>query len=73
MSPASFPVLGLAALVSSPALYHGLVARTLPVEQMLTRYLIAVAVVWAACSVLSMLVGPAPSSGEAVARPDELG
>jgi hypothetical protein len=60
MSPASFPVLGLAAVVSSPALYNGLVTGSIPIEQMLTRYLISVAVVWAALSVLGMMVGSVP-------------
>jgi hypothetical protein len=60
MSPASFPVLGLSAVVASPALYNGLVTGSIPIDQMLTRYLITVAVVWAALSLLAMMVGSAP-------------
>jgi hypothetical protein len=70
MSPASFPVLGLAALAASPALYNGLVTKTLPMDQMLTRYLITVAVVWAALSVLAMMIGsPKPQPKSAVVQP----
>jgi hypothetical protein len=71
MSPASFPVLGLAAVAASPALYNGLVTHTLPIEMMLTRYLITVAVVWAALSVLAMMIGsgPKPAPESAVVQP----
>jgi hypothetical protein len=75
MSPASFTVLGPAALVSSPALYAGLVTHALPLDQMLTRYLVAVGVVWAALSVLAMLVGsptPTPVPVEAEDTPEQL-
>jgi hypothetical protein len=69
MSPASFPVLGLSAVVASPALYNGLVTGTIPIDQMLTRYLIVVAVVWAALSVLVMMVGSTPKPAAAEAAP----
>jgi hypothetical protein len=69
MSPASFPVLGLSAVVASPALYNGLVTGTIPIDQMLTRYLITVAVVWAALSVLAMMVGSAPKPAPVEAAP----
>jgi hypothetical protein len=72
VSPASFPVLGIAALVSSPALYHGLVDHSLPLDQMLTRYLVAAAVVWAALSLLAMMVGtPKPPAVVPVEDVDE--
>ena len=43
MSPLSSGVLGAATLVSSPALWLGLVDRTLPLDVALTRYLVALA------------------------------
>jgi hypothetical protein len=57
---ASAPVLGLAAVVSSPALYMGLVSGDLPLDVALTRYLVAVVIVWIALSSLAMLVGSPP-------------
>ena len=72
MSPASFPVLGLAAVAASPALWNGLVTRTLPVDQMLVRYLVAVAVVWAALSVLLMLIGSTPQPEPVESEPAPL-
>jgi hypothetical protein len=63
---ASGTVLGLAALVSSPALYQAY-AGGLPLDLALTRYLIAAVVVWAALSTLAALVGPAP--GRATEHP----
>jgi len=59
MRLASGTVLGLAAVVSSPALKRGLDGE-LPLDVTLTRYLIAVVVVWAALSVLGALVGEPP-------------
>ena len=60
MNLASAPVLGLAAVVSSPALYMGLVTGDLPIDVALTRYLVAVVVVWVGLSALAMLVGSPP-------------
>ncbi|HEY0775851.1 MAG TPA: hypothetical protein VGD51_17330 [Nocardioidaceae bacterium] len=60
MSPLSMPVLGGAALVSSPALWRALVEGTTPTEVALTRYLISVVICWAVLAFVSMLVGPAP-------------
>jgi hypothetical protein len=60
MNLASAPVLGLAAVMSSPALYMGLVTGDLPLDVALTRYLVAVVVVWVGLSVLAMLVGSPP-------------
>lgn len=60
MSPFSMPVLGGAAVVSSPALWRALVEGTTTTEVALTRYLISVLVVWAVLAFVAMLVGPAP-------------
>ena len=59
MRLASGTVLGLAAVVSSPALWQGLNGE-LALDVTLTRYLVAVLVVWAALSVVAALVGDAP-------------
>jgi len=70
MRLASGTVLGLAAVVSSPALWQGLNGE-LPLDVTLTRYLVAVLVVWAALSVFRALVGdaPRPQLDEPVAPP----
>ena len=60
MSPLSMPVLGGAALVSSPALWRALVEGSTPTEVALTRYLVSVVICWAVLAFVSMLVGPAP-------------
>ena len=62
MSPLSASVLGAATLVSSPALWLGLVDRTLPLDVALTRYLIAVVLCWAALSLVAAWAFPAPGS-----------
>jgi len=59
---ASGPVLGLAAVAASPALYQGFVTGELPVDTTLIRYLVAVVVVWAGLSLMAMLVLPSPST-----------
>jgi hypothetical protein len=56
----SLPVLGGAAVVSSPALWHALVEGTTSTEVALTRYLTSVAICWAVLAFVAMLVGPAP-------------
>lgn len=71
MSPLSLPVLGGAALVSSPALWRALVDGTTPVEVALSRYLVSVAICWAALAFVAMLVGPAPAPEREVATTDE--
>lgn len=68
MSPLSFPVLGGAAVVSSPALWRALVEGTAPTEVALTRYLVSVVICWAVLAFVAMLVGPAPAP-EAAAEP----
>lgn len=60
MSPVSLPVLGGAAVVSSPALWRALVEGTASTEVALTRYLVSVLVCWAVLGLVAMLVGPAP-------------
>lgn len=62
MNLASAPVLGLAAVAASPALYQGFVTGALPLDTTLIRYLVAVVVVWAGLSVMAMLVQPGPST-----------
>jgi len=57
-SPLSTGVLGAATLVSSPALWLGLVDRTLPLDVALTRYLIAVVLCWAALSLVATWAFP---------------
>lgn len=71
MSPLSFPVLGGAALVSSPALWRALVEGTAPTEVALTRYLVSVAICWGVLAFVAMLVGPAPAPDGAAEAPDE--
>lgn len=60
MSPLSLPVLGGAAVVSSPALWRALVEGTTSTQVALTRYLVSVAICWAALALVALLVGPAP-------------
>jgi hypothetical protein len=62
MSPLSTGVLGAATLVSAPALWLGLVDRTLPLDVALTRYLVAVGLCWAALSVVATWAFPDPGS-----------
>ena len=63
MNPLSPQVLGAATLVSSPALWLGLVDRTLPLDVALTRYLVALILCWAALSVVGSWAFPQPGSG----------
>lgn len=62
MSPLSTGVLGAATVVSSPALWLGLVDRTLPLDVALTRYLIALVLCWAALSLVASWAFPEPGS-----------
>jgi hypothetical protein len=57
-TPLSTPVLGAATVVSAPALWLGLVARSLPLDVALTRYLVAVVLCWAALSVVASFAFP---------------
>jgi len=60
VSPVSMPVLGGAAVVSSPALWRALVEGTTSTEVALTRYLVSVVICWAVLAFVAMLIGPAP-------------
>ncbi len=72
MSPLSLPVLGGAALVSSPALWRALVEGTTTTQVALTCYLVSVLACWMALSVVAALVGPAPQpEPAAVATTDD--
>jgi hypothetical protein len=62
VSPLSPQVLGAATLVSSPALWLGLVDQTLPIDVALTRYLVALALCWAALSLVATWAFPDPGS-----------
>lgn len=59
MSPLSAPVLGGAALLTSPSLLNVLQGVS-PVSVALTRFLISVGFCWMALELLSMIIGPAP-------------
>jgi hypothetical protein len=65
MSPLNGLVLGGAAVVASPALYAGLVERSMPLDTALTRYLVAVGVCWVLLSLLAELALP---SRDAIAK-----
>lgn len=67
MSPFSLPVLGGAALVSSPALWNALVDGATTTEVAMTRYLVSVVLCWVVLAFVSMLVGPAPKADPAAA------
>jgi hypothetical protein len=60
MSPLSPVVLVAAAVVSSPALWGGLVEQTTPMSVALTRYLLCIVLCWAALGLVVTLVGPPP-------------
>lgn len=60
MSPFSGAVIGGAAVVSAPALWSSLVTQTMPLDEGLLRYVIAVAICWVGLSIVAALVGPPP-------------
>lgn len=62
VSPLSTGVLVAATLVSSPALWLGLVDQTMPLDVALTRYLIALVLCWAALSLAATWAFPDPGS-----------
>jgi hypothetical protein len=70
MSPLSTGVIAAATLVSSPALWLGLVDHTLPLDVALTRYLIALVLCWAAMSVVAVWAFPEPGSVKVEPRHD---
>ncbi len=59
MSPLSAPVLGGAALLSSPAWWN-VAQGTSPASDAVFRFLVCVALCWVALEVLAAFVGPAP-------------
>ena len=59
MSPLSTPVLGAAALVSSPAWWNVLHGDA-PTSVAVTRFLVSVAICWLAIEIVAAVVGPAP-------------
>lgn len=61
MMPLSGWILGLAALLTSPALWSGLVAGTMPIDVALTRYLLTTAACWLVLSVVADLIWPSTS------------
>lgn len=70
-SPFSAPVLGLGALVSSPALYAALVEATLPLETAMIRFAVAAVVIWVGLSLLEALLestAPKEAPGETAPR-----
>lgn len=67
MIPLSGGVLTAAAVVSSPALWGGL-EGTMPIDQALTRYLIAVAVCWLVLAIVIDLTFPSSGSSSGAVR-----
>ncbi len=70
MSPLSAPVLGGAALVSSPALWSALVEGTSSPGFALSRYLVSVLVCWLALEAVGLLVGPMAAPEPSGTDPD---
>lgn len=64
MKPLSVPVLGVAAVLTAPALWSALVGE-LAVETAAVRYVVVAALAWAALSALALLVGPPPAGAGA--------
>ena len=62
MSPASGIVLGVAAIVASPALWNSLVAGSMPLNVGLSRYLVVVGVCWVLLSLIGGLLFPEPTA-----------
>lgn len=60
----SAPVLGGAALVSSPAWWAAFVEGTRGPDFALTRYLVSVLLCWLALEVVAMIVGPVERTAE---------
>ena len=57
MNLVSTPVVAASALVTSPLLWKGLVAGTMPMETTVTRFLMVMVGVWLAMSVVEMMIG----------------
>ena len=58
MIPLSGWVLAVAAVLTSPALWAGLVDGTMPLDVTLTRYLLACAACWVVLSMVADLIWP---------------
>lgn len=71
LSPVHGAVLGAAALVVSPAIWLALVAGTLPLQDALIRFLIAVPLCWVALNVVATWFLPSADTGGA-GTPGEL-
>jgi hypothetical protein len=69
--PLSLPVLAAAALVSSPALWRGLVEGG-SASVAVTRFLVSIGLCWVALSVVATLVGPPPRAEPAARDHDEV-
>lgn len=63
MSPLSGPVLGAAAVVTAPALWHAFVSGTQAPDVAMSRFLVAVVVCWAALSVVADFAFPVTGKG----------
>ncbi|WP_232680779.1 hypothetical protein [Nocardioides sp. R-C-SC26] len=70
MSPFSTHVLGIAAILASPALWQGFVTGEIGMDVAVTRYLIVLGVVWVGLSALAMLVGSPPAPAAATSEVD---
>ncbi len=58
MRPLSGGVLAVAAVLTAPALWSGIVEGAMPLDVSLTRYLLACAVCWVVLSVAADLIWP---------------
>ncbi|WP_193605561.1 hypothetical protein [Nocardioides dongkuii] len=72
MRMVSVPVLGAAALVSSPALWQGFVTQQLTMETALLRFAVALVVAWVAISIVEALVGEPPRPVAVPLEPTEV-
>ncbi|MBS42803.1 MAG: hypothetical protein CMH83_06490 [Nocardioides sp.] len=69
MNLASAPVIGSAAVLTSPALYGAFVTGTVPIDVAITRWLVALLICWVAISAVVMMVGPPPAPKQTVEGP----
>ena len=58
MRPLSGGVLAVAAVLTAPALWSGVVEGAMPLDVSLTRYLLACAICWVVLSVAADLIWP---------------
>ncbi len=69
----SAPVLGGAALVSSPAWWAAFVDGTRAPDFALSRYLVSVLLCWVALEVVALIVGPVEPAPEPEESPEQGG